>query len=208
MGLYLGYGPGMTLSDFRWIRVVDRKRREYISWEPWLKTVAKTRRPFNEFIPDFDAMSNETASCGVLSAAATTAGLLSMTEYLCLKKDPSHYGKRVNGRADLWVCDTTRKTSWAMEAKQVRCAPRTRLTTLQDAMEDACDEASRMPALEADRFFGLVIATLPGGVNPEELAKVMGRLDAFAEETEFACRVEGGRHPTYLFFRTQRRKNR
>jgi hypothetical protein len=198
----------MALSDFSWLRIVDRKRMEVASWEPWLRNVAKTRRAFSEFITDYDPMSNETASCGVLSSAASAAGLLSMTEYLCLKKDPQHYSKRVNGRADLWVCDTGRRTSWAFEAKQVRCVAGTRLSTLENAMADACDEASRMPDLEADRRFGLVIATMPPDAEPEAMFKLVYRLDAFAEEADFACRVEGGRHPTYLFFRFEHRKRK
>lgn len=206
MGLHLGRHLRSS-SDFSWLKIIDRKRMEAPSWEPWLRNVASTRRSFSEFITHYDPMSNETASCGVLSAAASAAGLLSMTEYLCLKKDPQHYSKRVNGRADLWVCDTGRKMSWAIEAKQVRCVAGTRAGTLRNAMVDACDEASRMPDLEADRFFGLVIATLPTDVDPHVLTKMTGRLVDFAEETEFACRVEGGRHPTYLFFRrAQRRK--
>jgi hypothetical protein len=111
----------MALSDFSWLKVDKWSRMEAPSWEPWLKNVAKTRRAFSEFITDYDPMSNETASCGVLSSAASAAGLLSMTEYLCLKKDRRHYSKRVNGRADLWVCNISRRRSWAIEAKQVRC---------------------------------------------------------------------------------------
>jgi hypothetical protein len=191
--------------DFEWLSNAHRGSKEAHSWEPWLKDVAKSRRAFADFIQHYDPMSNETASCGVLSAAASTAGLLSMTEFLCMKKNVHHYGKRVNGRADLWVADPGRKISWAFEAKQTRCVPGSRLETLRTAMALACHEASRMTNLDADRFFGLLIATLPPTADSDQLKGLRERLVSFAAEADFACEVGGGRHPAFLFFRGPKR---
>ena len=190
--------------EFAWLQV-DYRFTEAISWEPWLKHVAKTRKAFAAFI-DYDPMSNETASCGVLSSAASNADLLSMTEYICVKKHPDHYGKRVNGRADLWIGDSIRDMSWAFEAKQVRCVPGSRTATFEDALAAACHDASRMTDLDADRFFGLLIATLPADDEPDDLGPLRERLDNFASQTDLACKVGGGRHPVYLFFRGPKRQ--
>lgn len=186
--------------DFAWLNV-DRRLTEAGSWEPWFKHVAKTRRAFAQFI-DLDPMSNETASCGVLSSAASTKGLLSMTEYLCVKKHKTDYRRRGHGRADLWVADPSRKISWAFEAKQLRCEPGTRRATIEAAMSAACHDASRLTDLEADRFYGLLIATLPAYAyaDADALRGICDRLDEFGETSQIACKFGGGAQPAYAFF--------
>jgi hypothetical protein len=193
--------------DLSWFKV-DGRLIEASSWEPWLRQVAKTRRAFGKFLTDLDPLMNETASCGLLSSAASTAGLLSMTEYLCIKKHKTDYRRRRNGRADLWVADPAREVSWAFEAKQVRCAPGTRTATLEEAMAHACHDASQLTDLEADRLYGLLIATLPEE-EIDDLEDLVDRLDAFAHEVDIACKFGGAARPAYVFFRfAQRDKNR
>jgi hypothetical protein len=174
------------------------------SWDPWLRQVARSRKAFAQFI-DYDPMSNETASCGVLSSAASTAGLLSMAEYICQKKHKSDYRRRGNGRADLWIADPAREFSWAFEAKQVRCVPGTRTATLETALKEACHDASRITDLEADRFYGLMLATLPADEDLDDLEPLCDRLDGFAEEADIACKFGGSSKPAYAYFRIPER---
>jgi len=188
--------------DAIWLKI-DGRVVEATSWAPWFQQVARSRRAFANFI-ELDPLMNETASCGVLSSAASKAGLLSMTEYLCIKKHHTDYRRKGNGRADLWVADPERKISWAFEAKQVRCAPGTRPTTLEEAMAQACHDASRLTDLEADRFYGLLVATLPEE-DLEDLGDLVENLDAFADEVDIACRFGGGARPAYAFFRQAQR---
>ena len=185
--------------DFEWLKA-DRRLVEATAWEPWLKQVARTRRAFAKFI-ETDPMTNETASCGVLASAASSSGLLSMAEYLCVKKHKTDYRRRRNGRADLWVGDRRRVRSWAFEAKQLRCRAGARVETFEKWMADAAHDASRMEDLEADDLYGLLIATLPSGKEAAHLEGVVRRLEAFAAETDLACRVGGARSPAFVYFR-------
>lgn len=183
--------------DFLWLNI-DRRFTEAGSWEPWLKHVARTRKAFARFI-DLDPMTNETASCGVLAAAASSSGLLAMTEYICIKKHKTDYRKRGHGRADLWVADPRRSISWAFEAKQLRCAPGTRTATIEAAMASACHDASRLTDVEADRFYGLLIVTLPAAADPDALHALCERLDDFGEASWIGCKFGGGAQPAYAF---------
>jgi len=199
-----------TLSrppDFLWLKI-DRRLIEASSWEPWLRQVARTRKAVASFIEDYDPLSNETATCGVLSSAASKVGLLSMTEYLCVKKHNTDYRRRGVGRADLWVADPDREISWAFEAKQVRCAAGSGQATFESAMKAACHDASRVTDLEANRFYGLMIATLPFDHDLDELDGLCEQLDDFAEEVDIACKFGGGPLPAYAFFRFAQRQKK
>ena len=185
--------------DFEWLKA-DRRYLEATAWEPWLKRVATARRAFARFI-EADPMTNETASCGVLASAATSSGLLSMAEYICVKKHKTDYRRRRKGRADLWVGDRRRDKSWAFEAKQLRSKAGTRFVTLERWMKDAAHDASQMHDLEADELFGLLLVTLPQGLDARQDEGLRGRLAAFAAETDFDCRVGGARTPAFMYFR-------
>lgn len=182
----------------------DRRFLEAERWIPWLNAAARTRADFANFI-EYDPMSNETASMGVLASAATRAGLLATTEFVCQKHQPDHRRKLRNGRLDLWVGDPKIKRSWAFEAKQIRCRNGTREGTLKQALSAACHDAWHLPSHEGDRFFGILVATLP---EEGDGLRVRDTLREFRHHAEFAWEVGGGSQPAFVFIKSAEKKQR
>lgn len=180
-----------------------RSTIEIRCWEPWFREVGRMRRAFREAF-DFDPMCNETASMGVMAAAASRARLLAMTDYVCRKRGVADGRKFRNGRADLWVGQPGLR-SWAFEAKQFSCAPGTRQTTLEGHLSRACHDAVHVPGSEADLKFGLLIATARE-IGQADRLETIAR--AQAEMCFAACRFDGGELPVYAFIRRAHRLRR
>lgn len=175
----------------------DDRFIEAAIWPHWMEQVARTRDGFANFI-DYDPMTNETASVGVLASAAARADLLSTTEFVCHKHQFDRRRRLVHGRADLWVGAPRGGISWAFEAKQIKSRQGSRSDTFEAALDMACLEASRLPEWEANRFFGLLIVTVP----PEgDVTKLEGRLESLAGKADFAWPCGGRERATYLYFR-------
>ena len=173
----------------------DQRRIEAPLWQRWMDHVSKSRRGFAELI-DFDPLTNETASMSVLAAAASRSGLFAMTDYVCDKHQKDRRKRLRRGRADLWVGSST--CTWAFEAKQIRCRPGVRLTTLEARLELARHDAGELPESEGDRFFGILVATLPDGVSTPKLEDC---LTDFAQKADFAWRIGGGTRPAYVYLK-------
>lgn len=191
----------MAKKIYSYCLKADGRFLEAQSWRPWLDAVGRTRSEFADFI-EYDPMSNETASMGVLASAATRAKLLATTEYICLKRDEDWRKKHRHGRLDLWVGDPKISRSWAFEAKQLRCRPGTRAATIEKAMALACHDAAAIPDHEGDRFFGLVVATVPDEGDCEALCD---RLRDFHSQVDFAWECGGSYSSAFIFIRTAER---
>ena len=179
----------------------DKRFLERASWTPWLDAVGQVREEFAAFI-NYDPMPNETASMSVLASAATRSGLLAMTEYVCKKHQKDRRKKLRNGRLDLWVGDPAVKRTWAFEAKQLHCRPGAREATIAAAMASACHDAADIPDTEGDRFFGLLVATIPPEGECEKLCQL---LRDFRDQVEFAWEFGGHERPAFVFIRTAER---
>jgi len=180
----------------------DRRHAEIKCWEPWFHEVGRARHAFRKAV-GLDPMCNETASMGVLAAAASRVNMLAMTDYVCRKRG-LHDGRSFrHGRADLWVYDPNRGTSWVFEAKQFRAPPGARQTTFEKHLRRACHEAARVPEWEADRKFGILIVTGRDEVLKDTLSQAAAEQ---AERSFAACRFDGGELPAYAFIRAARRR--
>lgn len=173
-------------------------------WESWFREVGRMRRAFRSAM-GFDPMCNETASVGVLASAASNAGLLAMTEYVCVKRSVADARRFRNGRADLWIYHPGRDVSWVFEAKQLRCAPAIRQVTLETHLRRACHDAAHVPEWEANHKFGILIATAPEVGDVEAIERTAR---AQAEMSFAACRFDGGELPVYAFIRRARKQRR
>jgi hypothetical protein len=190
----------MSKAKFEWMEA-DRRRVEFKSWEPWLKRVAKHRAAFADVIDDDPMHYNETASVGVLASAASSVGLLSIAEYVCIKRVANDRRRRKSGRADLWVYDAKFERSWAFEAKQYECRPGVKLKTLEAKLQKAADEADLIPHWEAEDAFGILILLAPTGPIPKPL---MDKFDELAKVSSLAGRLTGCGRSIYIFFRKAR----
>lgn len=177
----------------------DARTLEHRVWPSWLREVGRSRLEFDRFTGT-DPLSNETASVAVLAAAAARAGLLTSAEYACGKHQQDRRRHLRNGRADLWVGSPGHRFAWAFEAKQVHCRPGVRLDTLEKAMDRAVRDADDLDGWEADRFYGLLIATF---AENEDCARAEERLTLLAGSCWFAWRCDG-RRPAWLLFRRAR----
>jgi hypothetical protein len=149
---------------------------------------------------------NETASVGILVAAAFKAGLLALPEYVASKGVKGNRRKRRRGRCDLWVAST--RISWAFEFKQMILAAPPRLNTLEARLARAVDCASHVTAAEADLRVGcLIVSTYPASSGkPREMLRE--RLDEFKGCADFAAVIEPDHEyaaPTYFFMKHYKR---
>jgi hypothetical protein len=137
----------------------------------------------------FDPMINETASMGVLASAATKAGMLALTEYVCRKRSTSDGRRFRNGRADLWIYHAGADRSWGFEAKQIQCTPWMRLETLRAKLDEARRDAADIPHWEAKHRFGMLVVTLP----PVDLSEATHKaIDTLVGRSFAAFRIDGG----------------
>lgn len=181
---------------FEWLNG-HKGRVERRAWEPWLQTVGEMREAFAKAMEDDPVLYNETATMGLLSAAANRCGLLSMAEYACWKRGQDRR-KRTWGRADLWVYDPSRGVSWSFEAKQIACVNGVRRSTLDARMATACDDADKITMWESKQAYGLLVVVAPEGECSVPMQQMM---KALADDCDLACRLGGGDQRVFLFFR-------
>jgi hypothetical protein len=144
--------------------------------------------------------SNETASVGLLAAAASCAGLLTLTDYVSFKRSLGADGSYRRGRCDLWVADPGEEVSLAFEFKQCFVRHGLRGETIAAQLGRACDDARRLDLLEAHRRFGGLILSVNG--SGSESKRCSRRLAEAGERASYACRMTGGQGPVWLFLQS------
>lgn len=179
----------------------DGRRRELKRWASWFHEVGRARLAFAKAV-GFDPMINETASMGVLASAASKAGLLAITEYVCRKRAVKNGRQFRHGRADLWVHDWKKDRSWAFEAKQVHGTGQMKFETLKRKLDAACRDAADIPHWEAKSRFGMLIVTVPaeGATSTTKEA-----LETLATKCFAAFEVNGCAPAAYIFIARQKR---
>lgn len=165
----------------------------------WFAQVLALRlRFFASVSAGFDPLRlNETASVGLLAAAAARAGLLTITDYVSYKQRHDRRLAYQCGRCDLWVADPQLGLSWAFEFKQYVYGASTRAETIAGQLVRACDDARRIAALEAHRRFGGLI--MAGPLSCDERRECELRLLELGCRSSFACRLWGGPAPIWVF---------
>lgn len=177
----------------------DRRTREAILWKRWLELVPRIRKEFHAAIDDDPLFYNETASVGVLAAAASRAGLLALSEYAATKRGAGRGRPHRDGRCDLWIATPDTRRSWSFEFKQCFCSSEPRSTTIAARLDRACADAWDVHPLEADlRFGGLLISACEGQALSEKAVK---RIRSVAESATYACRFDGGLGQVFLILR-------
>jgi hypothetical protein len=165
----------------------------------WFGQVLALRERFlSDVCASFDPLrSNETASVGLLGAAACRSGLLSLTDYVSYKRGHVGGSRYRHGRCDLWIADPARDLSLAFEFKQTFYGAATRTATIRRQLDRACYDARQIDVLEAHRRFGALLTTIDRLDLAAPIAEA--RLAALAPHTSYACRLGGGTAPVWLF---------
>ena len=179
----------------------DGRRREVSIWGDWLARVPGIRDKFVKTINYDPFFYNETASVGVLANAASQSGLLALSEYSATKRGNGRGRPHRQGRCDLWVANPNADISWSFEFKQLFCRPNVQETTIDAALRRACEDARAVHPLEADLCFGgvFVSAYITGSLSE----RAVEGITAVANNSTFACRIDGGQRPVYLILQEQ-----
>jgi len=167
-------------------------------WSRWLAEVPAIRSDFLHFVKDHDIFDyNETAAAGILAAAATRAGFVSLAEYVCRKKMQTDRRKRVNGRADLWILDQRERRTWSFEFKYLTRSNGYKIDVLEDKMQQAINDASCIIEGEADCAYGALLVS--ANHDTEFSERYLGILNEFAKQVDYAAKIEGGKNPLFFF---------
>lgn len=164
----------------------------------WFQQVCRIRERFATCMSaDFDPLdSNETASVGFLAAAASRSGLLTLTDYVSIKRGWETRTPYRTGRCDLWVADPGRQLSWAFEFKQGHFGRGMRLAKISKLLDQACFDARRVDRLEADHRYGALIVGSDRRSHTDELESGMRKISA---QATYCCKISGGAHPVWIF---------
>jgi hypothetical protein len=188
---------GAAVRRVDWVRRLDRSD-EFRLFSRWFHQVCRIRERFALCMSaNFDPLcSNETASVGFLAAAASRSGLLTLTDYVSVKRGGGWGAPYRPGRCDLWVADPDRELSWAFEFKQGLFGRGTRLATIGRLLDQACFDAGRVDRFEADhRYGGLIVAVQDSG----SLTEANICLAQLAPRTSYCCRLGGSQMPVWVF---------
>jgi hypothetical protein len=185
----------MHLVD--WIAGADQTD-EFRLLSQWFQQVCEIRERFATCMSaDFDPLgSNETASVGFLAAAASRAGLLTLTDYVSIKRGWEARAPYRLGRCDLWLADPLRQLSWAFEFKQGLIGRGTRLAKVGKLLDQACFDARRVDRLEADHRYGALVIGFQNGAQFEDYHEGLRQLSA---RTSYCCRLCGGAAPVWIY---------
>jgi hypothetical protein len=144
------------------MEVLRRKgvtQNEAALWARWLNEAEEISAQFRTWEDDPFGY-NETASVGILAAAAFRAGLVALPEYVARKASKEDRRKRVDGRCDLWLA--TARSDWAFEFKSMAIGVPPRAATLNARLQEAVDCAKHVTATEAAKRVGcLIVSTYP-----------------------------------------------
>ena len=164
----------------------------------WFRQVGQIRQRFARCMStDFDPLgSNETASVGFLAAAASRSGLLTLTDYVSIKRGWEARIPYRLGRCDLWVADPRRQISWAFEFKQGLIGRGARVAKLGKLLDQACSDATRLDRLEADNRFGALVIGFYNGTQSENYEDDLREISA---RTSYCCRIGGGAAPVWIY---------
>lgn len=179
-----------------WIRRRERSD-EFRLLSRWFRQVSVIRQRFAACMSvDFDPFrSNETASVGLLAAAASRSGLLTLTDYVSVKRGWAPCTPYRLGRCDLWVADPVRQLSWAFEFKQGLIGRGTRLAKVSKLLDQACFDARQVDRFEADHRFGAIVVGFQTGQESAEGEESMRQL---SERSSYCCRLGGGVAPVWI----------
>jgi hypothetical protein len=185
----------MHLVD--WIAGADQSQ-EFRLLSRWFRQVCQIRERFATCMPgDFDPLgSNETASVGFLAAAASRSGLLTLTDYVSIKRGWEARAPYRLGRCDLWVADPLRQLSLAFEFKQGLIGKGTRIAKISKLLDQACSDARRVDRLEADHRFGAMVIGFQSRAQSGEYDEGLRQLSA---RTSYCCRICGGAAPVWIY---------
>jgi hypothetical protein len=180
-----------------WIAGADQSD-EFRVLARWFAQVGQIRARFATCMSaDFDPLaSNETASVGVLAAAASRSGLLSLTDYVSIKRGWDTRAPFRFGRCDLWIADPRRQRSWAFEFKQGLIGRGTGLARVSKLLDQACFDARRVDRLEADHRFGAVVLGFQSGAPIGDYDDGLRQLSVRAS---YCCRLCGGAAPVWIY---------
>ncbi len=186
------------------LRKAGVTQQEATVWSRWLAAGEQIATDFRAWEDDPFAY-NETASVGVLAAAAVKAGLLALPEYVAKKADKLDRRKRVNGRCDLWIASN--RLCWAFEFKNMILGAPPRGQTLEDRLEAAVTCASEVTATEADARVGCLIVSTFWAETAAKQEALRAKLDGFKTNSDFAAVIEPNNDhaaATYFFIRHHR----
>lgn len=180
-----------------WIVGAD-KTDEFRLLARWFRQVSRIRDEFARCMSgDFDPLRvNETASVGFIAAAASCSGLLTLTDYVSIKRGWEKVAPYRLGRCDLWVADPHRQVSWAFEFKQGAIGRTTRPAKIGQLLDQACQDARRVDRLEAHRRFGGLVLTLQEGSRTYEIDEALRLLSARAS---YCCRLGKDQRPAWIY---------
>lgn len=164
----------------------------------WFRQVSRIRDQFAQCMSvDFDPLRvNETASVGFMAAAASRSGLLTLTDYMSVKRGWEKREPYRVGRCDLWVGDPDRQRSWAFEFKQGAVGRTTRPDKIRQLSDQACQDARRVDRLEAHRRFGGLVLTLQHGSRPAEIGD---QLKVLCARASYCCRLGKDERPAWIY---------
>ena len=186
------------------LRKAGVTQQEANVWSRWLRAGEQIATSFRAWEDDPFGY-NETASVGVLAAAAVKAGLLALPEYVAKKGDKLDRRKRVHGRCDLWVASD--RLCWAFEFKNMIRGTPPRRKTLEDRLKAAVQCAKEVTAAEANARVGcLVVSTILAETAKKQEALGFV-LDRFKAEADFAAVIQPDNDhaaDTYFFMKHYR----
>jgi hypothetical protein len=169
-------------------------------WGRWLQAAEVISAEFDAWEDDPFGY-NETASVGILAAAAFRAGLVSLPEYVAEKANKADGRKRVGGRCDLWLAAS--RSDWAFEFKNMIVGNPPRVATLRARLQKAVVCAKQVTATSAAKRVGcLIVSTFPASSTSD--GNLRNRLLEFAPEADFAAAIHpDGEYakPVYFFMR-------
>ena len=178
----------------------DRRRREHLAWETWMRTAAKMANSFYNDAGEDDPFNyGETASVGFLATAAARAGYLALPEFAVKKVSQIDRRKRGRGRSDLWLM-TESGQDWWFEFKQ-HFITRGSDRDLERRWEAAIRCADQI------KMHGSAVAGLVASLawlkqhRPSNLDAAQEALNRFQDQRQFAYRI-GARNAdpeTYIF---------
>lgn len=189
-----------TVRPVDWIAGQNRSE-EFAVLTRWFQQVCRSRARFASCMSsDFDPLgSNETASVGFLAAAASRSGLLTLTDYVSIKRGWGPLAPHRLGRCDLWLADPKRQISWVFEFKQGLVGRGARPATMSKLLDQACCDAKRVDRLEADHRYGALIVAVQ---EPKALSDVESDLDRLSSEASYCCRLSGGPAPAWIYLKS------
>jgi hypothetical protein len=183
-----------------WISGRNRSE-EFRLLSRWFRQACRIRARFASCLSgDFDPLgTNETASVGILAAAASRSGLLTLTDYVSVKRGWDARAPYRAGRCDLWVADPERQISWAFEFKQGLIGRGARPAKMGKLLDQACFDASRVDHLEADHRYGALIVAVQ---ERNSSVEVENGLTELSTRASYCCRLDGGATPIWLYLRS------